>query len=267
MSVFKLALAQCRHPEGDSWRDAAECAKGWCDRASRDGARMLAFPESLMTRYEAERGAFLSAAQPLDGPFCRAMDALARRFGLWLVYTANEANPHSAGLPFNTAVLTGPDGAQRGAYRKTHLFDTDFTRESDRMAAGDALFAPTDTAFGKVGLGICYDLRFPEVARAAALAGCRLFVLPAAWVDGPGKADQWETLLRARAIENGIFVAGVCRADASRIGHSLIVGPQGEVLARGGTGEELVVADIDLSSIDAVRAAMPLLEHRRPELY
>lgn len=135
------------------------------------------------------------------------------------------------------------------------------------MAAGSALFDPIDTPFGRIGLSICYDLRFPEVARFAATHGCHLLINPAAWVDGLLKAEQWRTLLSARAIENEIFVAGLSRVDKGYIGQSAVFGPDGVMLASGGVREELVAARIDLSAIDGVRAAMPVLEHRRPELY
>lgn len=220
---FVLGLAQCCHPAVSGTAAVLEMAEDWCKRASQQGVQVLVFPESLMTRYEEGLAAFHDAAQPLDGPFCCAMDALAAKYGLWLVYTANERN--DGGNPFNTAVLVNPDGVKRGVYRKVHLFDTDFTRESDRMASGDCLFEPVDTPFGRIGLSICYDLRFPEVARFAALRGCQVLINPAAWVDGPLKAQQWRTLLSARAIENEMFVAGVSRADSGYIGRSVVFGP------------------------------------------
>jgi predicted amidohydrolase len=110
-------------------------------------------------------------------------------------------------------------------------------------------------------------LRFPEVARFAVTRGCQLLINPAAWVDGRLKAEQWRTLLSARAIENEIFVAGLSRVDKGYIGQSAMFGPDGVMLASGGVREELVTARIDLSTIDEVRAAMPVLAHRRPELY
>lgn len=264
--AFTLGLVQCCHPKRTDVAAVLEMAEAWCVRARQQLVDILVFPESLMTRYELDKRQFAEEAQPLDGPFCTAMDALAKRYGLWLAYTVNERND-AGGNPFNTVVLTGSDGVKRGAYRKVHLFDTDFTRESDRMAAGDALFCPVDTPFGRIGLSICYDLRFPEVARSAVLQGCQLLINPAAWVDGRLKADQWKTLLAARAIENEMFVAGVSRVDNGYIGQSAIFGPDGVMLAAGGACEELVTARIDLTSIERVCAVMPVLDHRRPDLY
>ena len=135
------------------------------------------------------------------------------------------------------------------------------------MAEGAELMQPVSTPFGMLGLAICYDLRFPEVARAAALEGAEFMVFPSAWVAGPGKVEQWETLLAARAIENGMFVAGVSSADEGRIGNSRVYAPDGALLAAGGPGEQLVTCDIDLAEIARVRSATPSLSHRRVDCY
>lgn len=262
---FTIGLAQCRYPRDASIEATIASARAWCEHACARGVDMLVFPEALMTRFEGDRDAYIAAAQALDGPFCAAMDALAREHGLWLAYTVNETNP--AGNPFNTAVVVDAAGAQRGVYRKAHLFDSATTCESDRMAAGDRLFDPVDAPFGRIGLAICYDLRFPEVARHAALAGCEVLVVPAAWVDGRLKAEQWKTLLAARAIENELFVAGVCRADRGCVGQSAVFAPDGVMIAHADDQETLLTARIDTAQIERVRAAIPVFEHRRPELY
>ena len=258
-----LALAQCAHPSDG---DVVGLVRSWARDAKARGAQLLVFPECLMTPFESTPDQFAAAAEPLDGPFTCAVDAVARELGLWLAYTVNEHNPRG-GRPFNTLVLTDGDGARRAAYRKVHLFDVGKFRESDKMSPGDALPKPVPTPFGAVGLGICYDLRFPELARAQALAGCELMLYPAAWVDGPGKREQWRTLLQARAIENGMFVAGLCRAGSLYVGSSLVVGPRGEVVASAGEGEELLCCTVDLDEVAAARAAVPSLSHRRVDLY
>ena len=109
--TFVLGLAQCRHPEGGT-EAVLEMAEQWCAEASLRGVDILVFPESLMTRYELDKRSFASEAESIDGPFCCGMDALAARYGLWLVYTVNERN--NEGNPFNTAVITGSDGASTG---------------------------------------------------------------------------------------------------------------------------------------------------------
>ena len=320
-----IALAQSCHPADGN---VIALVERFAAEAQAEGADLLVFPESLMSRYEAEIGDFLAESQPLDGPFTQAVDAIAARFGLWIVYTMNERNDleregetstsHACidnklnvhadaasntnldvdargsadteanasahgntsansngdtdanvkhGLPFNTAIVTDNTGVRRGFYRKIHLFDSATTTESERMAASDRLFSPIDTPFGKLGLAICYDLRFPEVARAAALEGCDIMVYPAAWVDGPGKALQWETLLAARAIENEMFVVGVSRADEGYVGNSVVIGPDGTVHVRGDREERLLVAHIDTDDLARMRAAIPVFDHRRPDAY
>lgn len=260
---FTLALAQCAHPEDG---DVVGLVDTWARRAKQDGAQLLVFPESLMTPFEQSPEQFAAAAQPLDGPFTQAVDAIAREQGLWMVYTANEQNS-AGGAPFNTAVVVDDAGRRRAFYRKVHLFDVGEYRESSKMSAGDRLFEPLQTPFCRLGLGICYDLRFPELARRQALAGCELLIYPAAWVAGPGKVNQWQTLLKARAIENGIFVAGLSRTGGTYIGESLVAGPDGEVIATAGEGEKLLCCRIDTDAVAATQAAVPSLRHRRPELY
>lgn len=258
-----LGLAQTTHPEdGDVLALVEACAA----EAKERGVDLLVFPESLMSKYEKEIEAFCHEAEALDGPFSTAVDAIAARYGLWVVYTVNEKNP-TADKPFNTAVIVDDTGSKRGFYRKVHLFDTDFTHESDRMSAGDTLFEPIDTPFGKIGLGICYDLRFPEQARTAALKGCDILIYPAAWVDGKTKAEQWHTLLAARAIENELFVVGVSRADAGYIGQSAVANPYGILVASGGPDEELITCTIDVDLRKDVYERMPVFQHRRTELY
>ena len=242
---FTLGLAQCAHPVD---------VRQWARRAREAGVDLLVFPEALMTRFDGSVERFCAQAQEVDGPFAQTVDAIAASEELWIAYTLNEKNP-DGGLPFNTAVVVDSAGVKRARYRKVHLFDAQGHRESDRMSAGNELMAPFGTPFGVLGLAICYDLRFPEVARAAALAGAELMLYPAAWVDGPGKVAQWETLLAARAIENGMFVAGVSSCDDGRIGNSRVYAPDGALLAAGGPDEQLVTCRIDLAELARVRDA------------
>lgn len=260
---FKLGLAQVRH-RADG--DAIALAESVMVSAATQGVQLLVFPESFMSRYEADRAQFLAESEPIGGPFTQTMDALAARYGLWVVYTMNEARLEGS-LPFNTAIVVDSQGVRRGVYRKVHLFDSSTTHESERMSAGDTLLAPIETPFCKLGVAICYDLRFPEVARSAALQGCELMVFPSAWVDGRGKARQWQTLLRARAIENEMFVAGVSRVDEGYVGRSCVFAPDGRALAQAGTETGLVCARIDMDKLARMREAIPVFDHRRPELY
>ena len=286
---FRLALAQCTYPEDN---DTVAMARTWFAAASEQNADLLVFPEAFMGPYDEQSKRYINDPEPLEGPFAMAIDSLAAEYGIWTVYTVTEASA-AGNSPFNTAIVTDSEGCKQGVYRKIHLFDAQGYRESDRLAAGDSLFMPLETPFCTLGLAICYDLRFPEVARDAALNGCQVMLFPSAWVSGHGKVRQWETLLASRAIENGMFTVGVSRADMGYIGDSCVFAPDGTLIAHGAStpwadmpkdainvgaaaltdsdaadeAVALIYADIDLSLIDSVRKSTPALEHRRADCY
>jgi len=174
----------------------------------------------------------------------------------------------------NASVLFDPAGAPLAVYRKIHLFDAvagdKVHRESDDVLAGDELVtAQVDDV--TVGLTICYDLRFPELYRALALRGARVMLVPSAFTAATGR-DQWEVLLRARAIGNAcsVVAAGPCGvhgADRQCYGHSMIVDPWGTLLTVASDGVGLCDAELDLAAVDRVREQLPVLAHRRAELY
>ena len=259
-----IALAQCGYPADG---DVPAQVDAWCAKAAACKAGLLVFPEDLMSPKSLSADELRARAEPLDGCFVRSVSASAARHGIWVALTFYELDP-AGGRPFNTAALVDASGNVVATYRKTHLYDAYDVRESERTGRGDALMVPVETPFGRIGLAICYDLRFPEVTRTAALEGCELMLFPSAWHDGPEKAAHWETLLRARAIENEIFVVGTCRAGERYVGRSLVADPLGRVLACAkGKEEELVVYSIDTKVAEEARNNMPLLDHRRPELY
>ncbi len=266
---FTLALAQSGYPQDG---DVLAQIEGFATRAEAAGAAMLCFPEALMSPHEPSAPELYALAETLDGPFMQGVGRIATRHHLWIVGTMSEVNP-AGGPPFNTAFAVDDRGVLAGSYQKCHLYDAHGVRESERMSAGNELGTVVSTPFCTLGLAICYDLRFPESARAAALAGAELLLYPAAWYDGPHKLSHWKTLLKARAIENELFVAGICHAGDRFVGESLVYGPLGELVAQGPDpngptkGEGLVIARIDTSKISSARDAMPIFEHRRPELY
>lgn len=262
---FKIALAQTGTPIDGS---AVEQARNALSEAKKLGAAIVAFPEFFMSPFELDAQEYAAAAESIDGPFVTAISQLAAEAGVWVLFTMNEKNPADPAKPFNTAVLVDDRGRRRGSYRKTHLFDAGSPAESDRATPGNALFSPVATPFGKIGLGICYDLRFPELSRAAALAGCNLMLFPAGWVDGPTKADQWEALLRARALENEMHVVGICRAGEGYVGHSMVVAPNGSTIAQTTDNKpRILIAEINPAATTAMRDAIPVFRHRRPEMY
>jgi len=166
-----------------------------------------------------------------------------------------------AGRPFNTLVVRG--GAE-AAYRKIHLYDSFGYRESDRLTAGALEPTVVDVAGFRVGLMTCYDLRFPELARALVDRGAEVLVLPAAWVAGPGKIDHWRTLLTARAIENTVHVVAVGQPAPRYCGTSMVIDPLGRVVAEAGAEDETVLrAVLDPEAVAEARRTNPSLANRR----
>lgn len=261
--TFRLTLAQCGFPEDG---DVLTQVDTFVEHAAKAGASLVAFPENLMCPRELTASELAELSEPIDGAFVRGVAAAAARYGIWVAFTMSERNPD--GPPFNAAVVVDGLGTVRGTYRKCHLYDAHGVRESDRMTAGDALPGPIVTPFCTLGVGICYDLRFPELSRSLVTAGCDVVLFPSAWIDGPCKGDHWETLLRARAIESEAFVAGICHAGERYVGGSLVADPLGRVVAcLDGKDEGLLVCEVDLGLVAHARDAMPVLEHRRPDLY
>jgi len=203
-------------------------------------------------------------------PILGAMQELARAAGTWLLLGGFPER--GAGKKIrNTAVLLDPSGAVVSVYRKMHLFDVDVPggrrfRESEAIEPGGAPVV-AETPWGGLGLSICYDIRFPELYRALAAGGARMVAVPSAFTVETGK-DHWHVLLRARAIENQVFLVapaqfGVHGPNRSSYGHALVIDPWGVVLAECGDHEGVALARLDFDYQDLVRTALPVLTHRR----
>jgi predicted amidohydrolase len=238
--------------------------------ASR-GAELVALPENFA--YLRREGLAIPCAQPLDGEIVSRLRGWARELRIWLVGGSfPEAIPGDVRV-HNTCVCCSPDGEIAAVYRKIHLFDVDLRArggeaysESSVVAPGEDL-ALLDTPFGRVGLSICYDLRFPELYRALAQRGARILTVPSAFTPQTGK-DHWDVLLRARAIENQAFVLAPAQCGRhsetrSSHGRSLIVDPWGVVLAQAADEPTVIVADCSLERQAGVRESLPALQHRR----
>ncbi|CAM3635124.1 carbon-nitrogen hydrolase family protein [Corallococcus sp. ZKHCc1 1396] len=233
------------------------------------GARLVGLPENFSWMGpEPERA---GAAEALDGPTLSRMADLARETKLTLLSGSILEEGAPGGRLYNTSVLFAPDGARLAVYRKMHLFDVDVGdgatyQESAAVAPGTEVVA-ADTAVGRLGLSVCYDLRFPELYRRLSKDGATLLAVPAAFTMMTGK-DHWEVLLRARAIENQAYVLAPAqggRHSAQRLtyGHAMVVDPWGLVTARASEGEGLAVAPVDPELLARIRRNLPCLEHRR----
>jgi predicted amidohydrolase len=238
--------------------------------AAADGAELIALPEKWNLLAGGEELA--AGAEALDGPSLGAARAWARELGVHLL--AGSISERGEEKASNTSVLIGPGGEDLAVYRKIHMFDVDAGGVSYRESAHEDPGAEIVTApLGelRLGLSICYDLRFPELFRILALRGARLIALPSAFTTATGR-DHWEVLLRARAIEDQVFLlapnqVGKAPPHFDSYGHSLIVDPWGRTLAAAADGECFIAADLDLAEQDRVRESLPSLANRRPQAY
>jgi predicted amidohydrolase len=251
-------------------RNAERCVR---EAASR-GADLVLLPEKWNCMGQQRR--MLEAAEPLDGPSVLWARELARELGIDLVAGSIVERVEGQEKGFNTSVHVAPDGEVQAVYRKVHLFDVEVEetvyRESDTLDAGEELVLSQAREGTSLGLSICYDLRFPELYRILALRGARVLLLASAFTV-PTTRDHWETLLRARAIENLAFVVAANQVgDHPPPGHrsggrSMIVDPWGLVLAQAPDSEAVILADLDLAAQERTREKLPCLANRRPGTY
>jgi predicted amidohydrolase len=234
------------------------------------GAELVALPEKWNLLASGEH--LLAGAEPLDGPSLTAARSWARELGIHLL--AGSISERGADKAFNTSVLIGPDGADLATYRKIHMFDVDVGgvayRESAYEDAGEEIVVADDAPV-PLGLTVCYDLRFPELYRILAVRGARLITVPSAFTAATGR-DHWEVLLRARAVENQLFVlapnqVGEAPPHFHSHGRSAIVDPWGVVLATAPDEECFVAAELDFTVQARVREALPSLANRKPAAY
>jgi predicted amidohydrolase len=248
-----------------------EVAESLVRAAAAEGAALVALPEKWNLLGLGEQ--LVAGAEPLDGPTLEAARSWARELGIHLL--AGSIPERAEGeKAFNTSVLIGPDGEDVAVYRKIHMFDVDVGgvsyRESEHEEPGSEIVtAPVGEL--TAGLTVCYDLRFPELFRILAVRGARLITLPSAFTLLTGR-DHWEVLVRARAIENQVFMVapnqvGEAPPQYSSYGRSAIVDPWGVVLAMAPDEECFVIAELDLSAQERIRGALPSLANRRPDAY
>jgi predicted amidohydrolase len=256
----------------DEYDRNLEVARRLVRAAAADGAELVVLPEKWTALGSPE--VIRSVAEPLDGPALSAASTWARELGIFLVAgSVPEVVPEWEKLA-NTSVMYGPDGEARAIYRKVHLFDVDVGdvayRESEVEQAGGEIVVG-ETSGAMVGLTICYDLRFPELYRILALRGARVITVPSAFTERTGR-DHWEVLIRARAIEDQVFMVaagqiGFAPPHYRSYGRSMIVDPWGVVLAQAADTECFVAADLDFTIQDEMRGSLPSLRHRRPDAY
>ncbi len=273
--AFRVACVQMNTAADTAANVAA--ASALVREAVGAGAELVALPETWA--FKGRRAGILASAEPVDGPGNAVLAGLAASHGVYVLAGSHYEPSSRPDRVSNTSVLFGPAGDIVAVYRKAHLFDavsgTSVYRESDELVAGDELVTArirTRAGVGvTLGLSICYDLRFPELYRALALRGAEVLLVPAAFTHFTGAA-HWEVLLRARAIENGCFVVapdqtGFHLPERQCYGNSMVVDPWGIVVARMGEEVGVCVANLDLDTVPRVRAQIPSLAGRRPDVY
>ncbi len=244
-------------------------AEHWLRQAAAAGARVVVLPEVFIWR--GNKKSEWEFAEPISGPTATKLAELARELQVYLLAgSILEAIPDSQKV-YNTSLLFDPSGELIASYRKIHLFDVDLAngvslRESESRAHG-ADIVVAHTGLATMGLSVCYDLRFPELYRGLADRGVQLIFVPSAFTAFTGAA-HWETLLRARAIENQVFIIAADQFGKSAKsfechGHSMIIDPWGTILAELPDGPGMITAEIDFDHLTKVRAELPALTHRR----
>lgn len=267
--MFLAAVIQlnCTSDVESNWRQAEELVR----RAASCGCRLVATPEN--TNFLGPHDLKVERAESLDGPTCARFSSLAKELQIGLLMGSfNERSPET-GRCYNTSVLFSPAGDRLAVYRKIHLFDVDVSpevrfQESVTVKPGETtVVVPTD--FGRLGLTICYDLRFPGLYQRLRDEGAEILTVPSAFTLTTGM-DHWEPLLRARAIETQCWVLAPAQYgkhdDAGlreSYGHAMIVDPWGQVVAMAADGPGLALAEVDLQRVRDVRKALPVAEHRR----
>jgi predicted amidohydrolase len=271
MSERKIRTAcvqlRCGEDVAENVRDALALIR----EAHKGGAQFIATPENT-NLMAADGGAKLEKtfAENEDRALPQFAQ-LAEELGIWLL-VGSLGIKVSPDKTANRSYLIGPSGRISARYDKIHLFDVNLPsgetyRESNTVAPGGQAVVAS-LPWGRIGLSVCYDLRFPQLYRTLAKSGAEILTVPSAFTETTGKA-HWHVLLRARAIENGCFVVapaqGGTHANGRKTyGHSLIVGPWGDILAEAGTEPGIVAAELDLAEIGAARARLPSLHHDRP---
>lgn len=269
---MKLTVACVQFTAGPDWPSHAEVVTRLVRQAADAGARFILTPENTGGIRKDKDKAVAEAPVEAEHPAIAAFTTLAHDLGVWLLCgSVSVRNKATDKLPYNRSVLFGPNGRIYARYDKIHLFDVDLPtgekhRESERVAPG-SLGMVADAAGARVGLSVCYDIRFPHLYRALAKGGAQILTVPAAFTVPTGEA-HWETLLRARAIENGAYVlapaqTGFHEGGRQTWGHSLIVDPWGRVLQDAGSQPGIIMADLDMNEVAKARAAIPSLQHDR----
>jgi predicted amidohydrolase len=237
-------------------------------KAAKSKAKLVAFPEFMMfyTSSSQSPKQLASLAETINGNFVSTIAKSAKKNKIQVVGSFYEKSSKKDRV-YDTSFVVDKSGKVISTYRKIHLYDALGFRESDKMTSGSKIAKPVKTSIGKLGMMICYDLRFPEMSRSLAVAGSEILVAPSAWVKGNMKEEHWLTINKTRAIENGCYVVAPDQVGNIYCGRSVIIDPYGKVLVDMKKKQGIAYADIDLKKIKQTRKVLPLLKNRRTDVY
>ncbi|MFT9493436.1 carbon-nitrogen hydrolase family protein [Anaerosolibacter sp.] len=266
---FKIGICQMMVMEDKG--ENIEKAESMIREAAGNGARVVVLPEMFNCPYENKYFPLYAEAYP--GETTERLSLMAMESNIYLI--AGSIPEQEGDHIYNTSFIFGPDGKLIGRHRKMHLFDIDVEgkirfKESDTLGYGEEITV-VETEFGKIGVAICYDMRFPELMRLMVLEGAEVIIVPAAFNMTTGPA-HWDITIKARALDNQVYFVAASPArnmDATyhAYGHSSIVSPWGDVIAQADEKETILYGEIDLEKVKKVRRELPLLQHRRTTLY
>lgn len=264
--MSRVAVVQLRASEHKD--ENLKISIGCIKEAKSKNADLVAFPEFLMAYSPPSQSAeeLSKMAESTDGEFVSALKHAAKTNSISVVATIYEKSKLQNRV-YDTALLIDSKGNLSATYRKLHLYDALGFKESDKLVAGNDLIKPVKTNVGSLGMMICYDIRFPEMSRILTLMGADTLVLPSAWVQGEMKLEHWQTMLRARAIENGCYVVAPDQVGNIYIGHSMVVDPFGKIILDMREKEGIEVVDFNAELVKNVRDKLPLLDNRRDDVY
>jgi predicted amidohydrolase len=266
---FRAAIVQMKSSE-DKERNLAYSVK-LINEAAKRKARLICFPEFQMAYSPAEQKSksLHKIAEKITGNFVSTLSNSAKQNKINVIATiyeiinSNEKNQKV----FDTGIIINELGKVQSIYRKVHLYDALGFKESRKLLAGSIIEKPSKTSVGNLGLLICYDMRFPEISRILTVNGANILVSPSAWVAGFMKKVHWEIMVRARAIENGVYVLAPNQVGNIYCGHSMVIDPFGATILDMKNRQGIEFIEIDTAKIDTTRRTLPLLMNRRTDVY
>lgn len=240
----------------------------YISKAAAKNATLCAFPEFMMfyTNSSQTSKQLANLAETINGTFVTTIAKAAKENQIQVIGSFYEKSKKKDRV-YDTSFVIDKSGKVISTYRKIHLYDALGFKESDKMVSGSKIAKPVKTSIGKIGMMICYDLRFPEMSRSLAVAGSEILIVPSAWVKGNMKEEHWITINKTRAIENGCYIIAPDQVGNIYCGRSLVVDPYGKILLDMKKKQGIGFVNIDLDMVKQTRKVLPLLKNRRTDVY